>query len=78
MPRWDKVHQVMNVDEFSWTFMNIHQWFIKPVHKHIKTVHDISWILMNTWWTDFVHDLVHEVHMERLWTVMIFYELDRS
>ena len=30
----------------------------------IKTVHDKYLILMRTWWTDVVHDLVHEVCME--------------
>ena len=33
LSRWVEFHQEMNVDECSWTFMNIHQWFIKPVHE---------------------------------------------
>ena len=71
-------------NELWWTFMNIHEQ-LSIVHQasswtefmncSSNTVHDKSWILMNIWWTNVVHDLVHEVHMERfmnshecLWT----------
>ena len=32
---------------------------------------------MNTWWTNVVHDLVHEVYMEKFMNSHEFYELGR-
>ena len=99
---------LMNVHEHSWTFINgSSSQFMNCVHElFIKTVHDKSWILMNTWWTNIVHESVHEVHMESFmnshefflnllgsiqliakfmkvhervsWTLMNYYELDKS
>ena len=60
IPRWDKVHQVMNVDhmniqEHSSMVYQASSWTVFMNCSSI-TVHDKSWILMNTWWTNIVHD----------------------
>ena len=64
--KFTKWWTLINVHEHSWTFINgSSSQFMNCVHElFIKTVHDKSWILMNTWWTNVVHELVHEAHME--------------